>query len=53
MTIGGVHLRKGDDADIQADMNMAEILSRVLPYSSKSLLHNLSYVKLHIPYRFH
>ena len=33
MTIGGVNFRTGDDADIQADMNMAEILSRVLPYS--------------------
>lgn len=51
MTIGGVHFRTGDDADIQADMNMAEILSRVLPYSSKSLLYNLSYVKLRTPYR--
>ena len=53
MTIGGVHFRTGDDADIQADMNMAEILSRVLPYSQKTLLYNLSYVKLHVPYRFH
>lgn len=36
MTVCGDHCRTGDDADIQADMNMAEILSRVLPYSSKS-----------------
>lgn len=36
MTIGGVHFRTEDDADIQADMNMAEILSRVLPYSPKT-----------------
>lgn len=36
MTIGGVHFQTGDDADIQADMNMAEILSLVLPYSPKS-----------------
>lgn len=35
MTIGVVHFRTGDDADIQADMNMAKILFRVLPYSSK------------------
>lgn len=41
MTIGGVHFRTEDDADIQADMNMAEILSRVLPYSPKSSLHNI------------
>ena len=33
MTIGGVHFLTGDDADIQADMNMAESLSRVLLYS--------------------
>lgn len=54
MTIGVVHFRTGDDADIQADMNMAKILSRVLPYSSKiSVTQILSNVKLYIPYRFH
>ena len=36
MTIGGVHFRTGDNADIQADKNIAGILSLVLPYSPKS-----------------
>lgn len=41
MTIGGVHFRTGDDADIQADKNIAGILSLALPYSPKSSLHNI------------
>lgn len=38
MKIGGVHFRTGDDADIQADMNMAEILSGYSPILRKLVI---------------
>ena len=39
MTIGVVRFRTGDDADIQADMNMAKILFRVHPILLKYQSH--------------
>ena len=52
MKIGGVHFRTGDDADIQADMNMAEILSRVLPYSPKTCYTMFFLIYLMLSYIF-